>query len=377
MRRRAIFVPALLGLLSFPAFGNEASTPIRPPGKIVYSSNALLFVARADGSGERRVTDGPKDFSPRWSPDGRRIVFTRSVTPGLTAIWIVNADGSDPRPLDDVHQHAEHPRWSPNGRWIAYQVQTSTYLQTGLRAHTTFELWLVRPDGSKRHRLMRGDGGVTNDNPLYSVASGAWAWSPDGRRIAAITGGEGSERVQVIDVTTGRVHGRGRAADVSWSPDGRRLAVAVDTSFEIAAPGCGPILIVPRDRGKRRRVTRPRNDDPAGVNNACDMWPRWSTDGRSLVVVRSVSEGGPRRLLAVGTDGAHLQRVRSLALARYHWPARCGKLLEYASGYGSGWIVRSSATSAPRFVQFPVGGRTVCDPDSADPCEAAGDWRCS
>jgi Tol biopolymer transport system component len=293
-------------------------------------SNKALFVARADGSGARQITDGTRDFSPRSSPDGRRVAFVRSVAPGETAIWIVNANGSGAHPLDDVHRYAEHPRWWPAGRWIAYQVQTSTHVRTGLRAHTPFELWLVRPDGSERHRLKRGAGEIVDDNPLYSVAGGAWAWSPDGRRIAAIAGGE----------------------------------------------ACGSIWTVPRERGKRHRVTRP-SKDPTGANSACDLWPRWTAGGRSIVIVRSAGEGGSRRLFRVRTDGTHLQRIRPLALARYHWPTRCPRLFEYASDYGRGWIVRASARSAPRFVRFPAGGRTICDPDSADPCEQGGDWHCS
>jgi Tol biopolymer transport system component len=360
------------------AIGGATSDSSRPPGRIVYAAaleggGQALFVAAADGSHPRKITAGPNDFSPRWSPDGPRIAFVRSAERGVTAIWVVNADGSAARPLDAEHPYAEHPRWSPNGHWIAYEVQTSTHVLTGLRAHTTYELWLVRPDGSERRRLVPGPGEVVNDNPLYSVASGAWAWSPGGRRIAFVAGPEGAERVRIVDVETGKTRSRGPGSDVAWSPDGRRLATTVDASFVIAEPACGTVWIVPRDNGRRRLLARP----PRGANEPCDLWARWSPDGRSIAFLRSTSEGRSRgRLLIARPDGTRLQRVLQLPLAQYRWPARCARLFEYASGYGSGWIVHLSAHGSSRFVRSARGGRPHCDPDSEEPCESAGDWIC-
>ena len=373
MRHSAFLFAVILGLLTS-ALG-EAGPSSRPPGRIVYSDTIgagqkALFVSRADGSRRTQITPGPNDFSPKWSPNGRQIVFVRSPAPDVTAIWIANANGTAAHPLDEAHRFAEHPRWSPNGRWIAYQVQTSEEGGSGLRAHTTFELWLVRPDGSHRRRLMRGPGGISvKDNPVYSVAAGAWDWSPDNRRLAVVAGGEGSEHAQIIDVRNGRIHGRGRASDLGWSPDGRRLAVVVDTNFEIGGPGCGPVWLVPRDSGKRRQLTHPRKD-------ACDLWPRWSTDGRSMIFTRSAGEGGPEMLRFATANGTRTGRIVPLGLTRYRWPTKCGKLFEYASGEESGWIVHPMPGSAPRFVRFPVGGQTRCDTFSDDPCELAGDWYC-
>jgi Tol biopolymer transport system component len=380
MARGVSLFAALVALLAAAALGGAATQSPRPPGSIVYSvplgdGRSGLFVARADGSGATRITDGPDDFSPRWSPDGRRIVFVRSVAAGVTAIWVVDADGTEARQLDVDHPYAEHPRWSPNGRWIAYQVQTSTHVRTGLRAHTTFELWLVRPDGSGRRRLVPGPGDTVNENALYSVATGAWAWSPGGGRIAFVGGSEGTERVRIVDVVTGKTRSRGPGWDVAWSPDGKRVAVTVEAVTASPEPECGTVWIVPRDRGKRRLLARPPGD-PTSVSGACDLWARWAPDGRSIAFVRSASEGLRRRLMIARPDGSHVQRVRPLPLVQYRWPATCGRLFEYASGYGSGWIVRPSARAAPRFVRFPVGGRPACDPDSEEPCASAGDWHC-
>jgi TolB protein len=359
--------------------GTPGASESRPPGWIVYSASEVplvpvrrqLVVARPDGSGATPVTTGSDDFSPQWAPDGRRIAFVRSIGADRTEIWLAKADGTGARPLDQDHPYAEHPRWSPDGRWIAYQVQTSTNIYSGTRAHTTFELWLVRPDGSGRRRLVAGGELLENDNPQYKTASGTWSWSPDSRRIAYVRNG-----IRIVELATGRTHYRGRGQDVAWSPDGRRLATTVSPEdFNIGEPDCGSVWIVPRATGKRTRLTR----DALGLmppRDVCDRWPRWSPSGNSVVFARSTSEGGRGRLFAISVDGKGLERIVALSADRYAWPSRCSGMFEYASGFGSGWIVRPSPQGARRFVRFPVAGTPRCNTDRLEPCAAAGDWRC-
>lgn len=59
---------------------------------------ARIEVMNADGSNRRQVTAGPNDLAPVFSPDGTRIVFTRSV--GFQSdVFTMNRDGSGERPL--------------------------------------------------------------------------------------------------------------------------------------------------------------------------------------------------------------------------------------------------------------------------------------
>jgi Tol biopolymer transport system component len=86
------------------------------------------LVVKADGSGQRTLVGSPAmEFNPRWSPDGRRLVFQRIVDssewlngrPCTMAPWIVDADGANERRLEGLSaDDTQPPFWSPDGTRI-------------------------------------------------------------------------------------------------------------------------------------------------------------------------------------------------------------------------------------------------------------------
>src|SRR5579862_8021832 len=81
-----------------------------------------LWAVATDGkSAPRRLTSGPRDGAPRWSPDGRTIAFVRTTTDtGAAQIYLLSLAGGEPHRLTDLPKGAGAPAWSPDGRTIAF-----------------------------------------------------------------------------------------------------------------------------------------------------------------------------------------------------------------------------------------------------------------
>jgi dipeptidyl aminopeptidase/acylaminoacyl peptidase len=115
------------------AFKRVSDPQISPDGKaVVYvvgevdlAGNKItssLWLAPADGKGEpKRLTNAPgkKDSHPRWSPDGKRILF-ESNRSGDGQLWIIDLEGGEARQLTKISTEASDAVWSPDGKMIAF-----------------------------------------------------------------------------------------------------------------------------------------------------------------------------------------------------------------------------------------------------------------
>ncbi len=86
-----------------------------------------LWRSRVDGSERTQLTVAPLGVAnPRWSPDGRRIVFmdlsagNRQLLRYKSRIYVVSAEGGGPSLLVDGDRTVNDPTWSPDGSSIAY-----------------------------------------------------------------------------------------------------------------------------------------------------------------------------------------------------------------------------------------------------------------
>jgi TolB protein len=181
---------------------------------------------------------------PGWSPDGASIVFRTNradPTQNVGDIWIMNADGSDERPLVVQEGDQRYPALSPDGTRLVY---------TSRSEGGTSDLWMANADGTDAHELF--DSGREDSAP---------AWSPDGHRIAfeihgPVGGVDGD--IYVLDLDTGKVTQlTGDPADApihdegpAWSPDGRMIAF----TSEREDPD-GDIWVMNADGSDPRRLT--------------------------------------------------------------------------------------------------------------------------
>lgn len=114
-------------------FKRVADPQISPDAKLVVyaltsvdleknQSTSSLWLVPTDKGEPRQFTSpgaGKKDKNPRWSPDGKRILF-ESNRSGDYQIWTIALDGGEAHKLTDIASEANNALWSPDGKTIAF-----------------------------------------------------------------------------------------------------------------------------------------------------------------------------------------------------------------------------------------------------------------
>ena len=112
---------ALLHSVSDPALhpdGDRVVVAVSRPDTDEDRYERHLLLVHLDGS-TRRLTHGPGDTAPRWSPSGDRLAFLRSAGPKDPAqLAVLPADGGEADVLTDLPLGAAAPAWSPDGRFV-------------------------------------------------------------------------------------------------------------------------------------------------------------------------------------------------------------------------------------------------------------------
>jgi Tol biopolymer transport system component len=233
-----------------------------------------FYVTRTGGASMRRVVRAPSlGGQLTWSPDGRRIAFVEDIG-GRTALSVIGIDGRGRRRLTWPGEATDRqPAWSPDGKSIAFVRDGEDCARSNAACG---RLDAVSSDGNRLRRLPTGSTDAVIGRP---------SWSPDGKRLAFALCCDGGARVVNADGTGLRTIVPSGTNYVSWSPNGKWIALA----------GYGALYVVRPDGRSYRKI--------ADIGASA---PSWSPDSRAVAVEGRCCSPD---VFAVAIDGSRMRRL--------------------------------------------------------------------
>ena len=285
---------------------------VSPDGRtIVFDMLGDIYSVPIEGGDATALTDGIEwNFQPRISPDGRSIAFI-SDRAGGDNLWIMNADGSEPRAVSEESKNLVHnPAWSPDGRYLAVKKGF-----TSTRSIPAGEIWMFHSAGGGGLQLTERPHGKRDQKTMAEPV-----FSPDGRYVyfsQDTTPGriwqynKDSTRqiftIRRLELESGEIEtvisGPGGAVRPTPSPDGKRLA------FVKRLPGLtSAIYLKDLESGKEWPVYEAFERDLQETNGSQGNAPAiaWTPDGAALVFWA----GGKIRRLDVESREARVVPIR-------------------------------------------------------------------
>jgi dipeptidyl aminopeptidase/acylaminoacyl peptidase len=261
--------------------GDRVAYVVQSLDRDTYEYRRSIWIAPVEGGEPRRLTAGPNDYSPRWSPDGRTLAFVRSTArpkpprnkternagADKGQIWLLSLEGGEPTQLTKQRDGAGSPTWSPDGKTLLFTAKVGgpeePEVEEAALAEDQLHLPRVRTITRLWHKLDGAGFIYEQRTQLFSVPA------------------EGGEPKQLTE-------GDYDVGDPDWSPNGKTITFASDRTEERWTWPGASIWTLELASGALTRMS-----DEALSCHA----PKWSHDGKTIAFL-----AGTRRLSNGHTD---------------------------------------------------------------------------
>ncbi|MEV1001455.1 S9 family peptidase [Nonomuraea sp. NPDC050202] len=248
-----------LGAPTISPDGKHAIVAVTRPDLEADEYRGGLWLVPTDGSAEpRRLTRGPRDAEPAYSPDGAWLAFVRGGDGAKPQLYVMPTGGGEPRKVTDQPLGVSEPVWSPDSRRLAF---------------------VARVPEEGRY----GEGEPDKERPRR-ITGFHYRWDNVGfvldRRAHVFVVDPFAEEPAPAQVTEGDFdHG-----EVAWSPDGSLLAFVAARHDERDASLANDVWVSAPDGSGLRRVT---------ATDLAVAAPRFTPDGDAVCFLGTVI--GPER----------------------------------------------------------------------------------
>ena len=355
----------------------EVTDPhVSPDGKFVaytVSSNdrasdkrrTALWMVSWDGSHNVQLTQGNESAdSPRWSPDGKYLAFTMArPEDSKDQVWVLDRRGGEARQLTHVTGELDSYEWSPDSTRLAIVMHPGDEDSGDSKGSKETAPKPIAIDGYKFKQDIEGYLSASSRKRIYlfDVATGKLepltrdakfdqnhpAWSPDGTRIAFITGlshdpdETGTSDIAIADARAGSTPQKllsvylANQQKLIWSPDGQKLAFLQGDEPKYNAYSQDRLAVVPVAGGPSRVLT--------GSIDRAVSHASFSEDGSALTF--TVEDDRLQYLSHVSVNGGTVERL-SKSNAVISEP-------DFAGGHMA--VIAATDTSAPEVYAFENG----------------------